>query len=148
MANVEMFDDRLPMRFWEKVQLDTASGCWLWLAYVDECGYARLRAGRPGRKGHRVAFEATRGVIPAGFEIDHLCRTRSCVNPNHLEVVTHAENVRRSNHPHAPKVACKRGHVFSAETTYLSMRHGRQVRQCRICTIERNRAWRASHSVK
>lgn len=66
--------------------------CWVWQRAVNENGYGRM----PGNQAaHRVYFERERGPVPDGLEIDHLCRVRACVRPDHMEAVTHAENVRR-----------------------------------------------------
>lgn len=93
---------------------------------------------------HRVAYELVVGPIPEGLEIDHLCRTRSCVRPDHLDPVTHAENCRRAGVPgHATKAwqakmrarkTCGRGHDV-AEATVL--KDGR--RDCRACRRERRK---------
>lgn len=76
---------------------DPETGCWIWQRSKSPQGYGRRSV--PGRKGpapaHRVAYEQAKGPIPDGLVIDHLCRNPSCVNPNHLEVVTCAENTRR-----------------------------------------------------
>jgi hypothetical protein len=82
---------------------------------------------------HRVLYRLVNGPIPIGAEIDHLCRNRSCVNPDHLEAVSHRENLMRS--PIAPaainarKTHCKYGHEFTQTNTYVSS--GR--RRCRLC---------------
>ena len=69
-----------------------ADGCWLWQGYINAFGYGVNRRGL----AHRVYYQSARGPIPRGMELDHLCRVRSCVNPDHLEAVTHLENHRRS----------------------------------------------------
>jgi hypothetical protein len=71
-------------------------GCWRWSAATMKSGYGKFSMGH-GRwvLAHRAAYELSHGPIPVGHEIDHLCRVRSCVNPMHLEAVTHAENMRR-----------------------------------------------------
>ena len=81
-------------RFWSKVnKTDT---CWLWIGAIDHGGYGTFGASAGhSRRAHRWAYEAANGPIPEGLHIDHLCRVRNCVNPDHLEVVTLAENTRR-----------------------------------------------------
>jgi hypothetical protein len=73
--------------------------CFVWLGNVSGRGYGIFGegTGESYRKiyAHRRAYEASKGEIPEGLEIDHLCRVHACVNPEHLEAVTHAENVRR-----------------------------------------------------
>ena len=80
-------------RFWAKVR--KTDGCWLWTGSHNGLGYGTIRS--VGRKMyvHRYSYELLVGPIPAGLELDHLCRVPGCVNPDHLEPVTHAENLRR-----------------------------------------------------
>jgi hypothetical protein len=78
---------------------------------------------------HRVAYELVIGQIPAGLELDHLCRNVVCVNPAHLEPVTRAENMRRRS---AAQTHCKHGHEFTPENTYYYW-HGGRHRACRAC---------------
>jgi hypothetical protein len=73
----------------------TDTGCWIWRRTKAWSGYAMMRDAGKGRLAHRVYFERAKGPIPAGYQLDHLCRERLCVNPDHLEVVTRRENVRR-----------------------------------------------------
>jgi hypothetical protein len=81
--------------FDEKWVPEPNTGCWLWMAYVNPAGYGR--ASRTGTRSmapaHRVAWEIYRGPIPEGMVLDHICRERSCVNPDHLRVVTQRENL-------------------------------------------------------
>lgn len=81
-------------RFWEKV--DKTGDCWLWTGALVN-GYGVIHSGTKHTFAHRVAYEMLSHPIPAGLVIDHLCRTPRCVNPAHLEPVTHTENVRRGN---------------------------------------------------
>jgi hypothetical protein len=81
-------------RFWTKIRRDE-NGCWLWQAGLAHNGYGHLKVGRRTVKAHRFAYELLVGPVLEHLELDHLCRVRSCVNPAHLEPVTHAENVRR-----------------------------------------------------
>lgn len=107
--------------------LSRGDGCWEWIGFHDRLGYARIQVGRSGWMAHRIAYETFIGPIPDGLELDHLCRNRGCVNPTHLEPVTHLENMRRGLH--ANKTQCPRGHPYDAENTLH--RDGR--RWCRIC---------------
>lgn len=126
-------------RFWAKVD-KIPDGCWVWIAKVSGGGYGEFY---PTRKApvaaHRYAYEMLREPIPAGLQLDHLCRNRACCNPDHLEPVTSRENTLRGNSPGALALRtnhCKRGHEFTDENTYR-VPNGRQCRTCR-------RAWEAA----
>ena len=116
-------------RFLSRVERDNQTGCWIWVGSQSTTGYGRFYS-----KGyaHRWVYEATRGVIPTGFEIDHLCRTRLCVNPTHLEAVTHQVNVLRGDAESARLHLlgkCKRGHLMTPTNT----RHRKDAPNKRIC---------------
>ena len=82
-------------RLWRHVE--RTEDCWLWYGATDLTGYGQIRVAGRLLKVHRLAYELEVGPIPEGFEIDHLCRVRNCVRPDHLEAVTLRENRRRAN---------------------------------------------------
>ncbi len=86
-------------RMMKNVSIEPNSGCWLWVGTVDLNGYARfaevIRGKHYNRIAHRAIYTALIGPIPEGLQLDHLCRVRCCVNPQHLEPVTLQENLRR-----------------------------------------------------
>ena len=125
-------------RFWAKV--DRSGECWLWTAATAN-GYGRFRWRGRASFAHRVVYELEVGPIPEGLQIDHLCRTRNCVNPSHLELVTQAENIRRGA-PYKRKTHCHRGHPFNDENTARLTGRGRVERRCRACSRARDAQYR------
>lgn len=86
-------EERIAIRFWAKVtKTDT---CWLWTAVTLPNGYGLVTINKRKIYVHRWSYEATKGPIPDGLVIDHLCRVRNCVNPDHLEAVTNQVNILR-----------------------------------------------------
>jgi hypothetical protein len=79
-----------------KWDVDPNTGCWLWSGALNEFGYGITGSKRWGYLAHRASYARFVGPIPEGLELDHLCRVRRCINPDHLEPVTHRENVWRS----------------------------------------------------
>ena len=109
------------------------SPCWLWEGYVDQLGYGRAKWEGKQVKVHRAAYEAAKGPIPPGLEIDHLCSVRNCYNPAHLEAVTHAENVRRGRAGEfwAAKTHCPQDHEYSPENTFINKKGARVCLTCK-----------------
>lgn len=114
----------------------TGDGCWEWPGKRDPNGY-----GRAGKWwAHRVAYEVWVGPVPAGLELDHLCRNPACVRPDHLEPVTHRVNMLRGRTigaRNAAKTHCIHGHEFTLANTYIRSDTG--GRQCRQCGRDRDR---------
>lgn len=108
------------------------SGCWLWRGGKNRDGY-----GQNSEPVHRRAYRWMVGPVPVGMELDHLCRTRNCVNPHHLEPVTKAENQRRRNHPGRewhPRPYCRRGHALTGDNVKVwSKGGGRMGIYCYLC---------------
>jgi hypothetical protein len=118
-----------------------ADGCWSWLGAKNGHGYGVVRVdGRPMRGAHRVVYEAMRGEIGDGLHLDHLCRVRHCVNPDHLEPVAQRENTLRGEGPsaaNARKTACLRGHPLVGDNLIAFANPHR--RSCKTCHRERER---------
>jgi hypothetical protein len=127
---------QLEARFWSKVS--KTSTCWIWNKALVR-GYGHCFWQGRYRIAHIVAYELLIGPVPKGLELDHKCRVTSCVNPAHLEPVTHRENVIvRGVGPFAQRARqthCLRGHEFTPKNTYIHKSRG--VRVCRTCHRDR-----------
>jgi len=116
-------------RFWSKVR--KTETCWLWTASKTWDGYGQFA--RDGRlvKAHRWSWEQLRGPIPDGLVIDHLCRVRACVKPDHMEVVTIRENTNRGRSANRDKTCCPAGHSYAGDNLYVNPDGERICRACR-----------------
>jgi hypothetical protein len=143
---VDMHKPTLPERFWSKVEV-RASGCWLWTGPIAAEGYGWYNRDAISGPAHRFSYEQTVGPIPGGLQLDHLCRVRHCVNPEHLEPVTQRVNVLRGESPSAiaaRKTVCLNGHDLNdPANVYHNIPSRPGTRTCRPCAIARARAQRA-----
>jgi hypothetical protein len=134
----------LPERFWDKVHLD-ASGCWLWTGARNDKGYGLFTSDGARKtlrkiRAHRASYLTLIGEVPDGLVLDHLCRVRHCVNPDHLEPVTHRVNLLRGETLAARNhklTHCKREHPFDEANTWVDKKG---TRHCRTCHRDRQRA--------
>lgn len=128
-------------RFWERV--DKTGDCWIWTGSRNGKGYGVSVRDKAKGMAHRRSFEMLKAPIPTGMVLDHLCRTPPCVNPDHLEPVTVAENNARgvvrdvTRQRHAKRTHCKSGHLVSGENEYKAPDGRRKCREC-MKTYSRN----------
>lgn len=115
--------------------------CIIWTKYINPDGYGQKWDGRSMRMAHRVIWEEQRGSIPEGMELDHLCKTRACVNLDHLELVTRQQNIERSDVGSywRAKTQCRYGH---SPEKYVRGSNGK--RHCSECKVLRSRIDRAA----
>ena len=116
--------------FWSRV--NKTDSCWLWTGPQLK-GYGK----QGSRLAHRIAYQLLAGPISDGLDLDHLCCTPLCVNPNHLEPVTPHENFLRYR---ARQTHCRNGHEFTFENTHIRSSNGARV--CRACAVDHSRRYR------
>lgn len=122
----------LPERFLDKVAFCPTTGCWIWCGALRNKSYGNFHDGHKSVRAHRYAFEAVKGSIPAGMEIDHLCCLTFCVNPDHLEAVHHSENMLRLSRS-VRKQFCPKGHEMTPENTAKRSSKSLAGFRCREC---------------
>lgn len=136
-------------RFWSKVNIGAPNECWEWQAYRMALGYGSLTIRQQVTLAHRFSYEVINGSIPEHLTLDHLCRNPPCVNPDHLEPVSHRTNVLRGTSPsaiNARKTHCVHGHEFTSENTYTSEgKSGQLERACRICRRIKRKEYYENH---
>jgi hypothetical protein len=119
---------------WFWLQIEFTNTCWLWTRRASVRGYGQFSEGNSLVLAHRYAYEFCYGPVPPGLELDHLCRIHACVNPDHLEAVTHRENVLRGTGVsaiNARKTSCPRGHPYDSADA--------RARYCLRCIRDRQR---------
>lgn len=116
-------------------------GCWIWIAGFNRLGYGQVHDSDRNLDllAHRASYTLFRGQIPDGLALDHLCRQPRCINPEHLEPVTHRENMARVKAAnHDAKSECPSGHPYSFANTWMSSEGYRKCRTC--CRLRRREA--------
>lgn len=120
-------------RFESKYIPEPNSGCWIWLAGTATEGYGKFWVDGATDLAHRVSWRLAGRATPSNTELDHLCRNRLCCNPDHLEPVSHRENMLRGVSPTALTARsnfCKNGHEFTVENTYYLANGWRRCHAC------------------
>ena len=146
LVKLSNYGEPADVRFWQKVDRSAGdAACWPWTGGTGGYGHGIFytEAGGGLIHAHKWLWEQMNGPVPPGLELDHLCRTPGCVNPAHMEAVTHRENVLRGNAPtalNAVKTHCPSGHAYDQANTYVG-RDG--SRRCRACARAYQRERRA-----
>lgn len=132
-------------RFRLRYSIDPDTGCWEWAGARHEAGYGIVGTNRDGTfRAHRIAYEHHVGPIPDGLQLDHLCRNRGCINPEHVEPVTNAQNTRRGD---KTKLTWKdvreiRRAYAAGGTTYRKLARRFSVSSCAISNIINHKRWK------
>ena len=139
---------------YKKIIIDK-NGCWLWQKRINKSGYgitSRVYKGKIESQPHRLSYKVHIGDIKPRLMLDHLCRVRNCVNPYHLEPVTHRENQLRGIgfvFQNFNKDICINGHAFNSKNTiYSKSKDGYDHRECRKCRREIYKRWANKLAIK
>jgi hypothetical protein len=130
------------IRFRAKLDTSDPAACWIWTGTLINGLYGQFWDGKKKIYAHRWSYQHHVGPIPAGLQLDHLCRTPACVNPRHLEPVTARVNTLRSTSipaKNAVKTHCKHGHLLTGRNLVLVP----EGRKCRTCRTDINRRAKA-----
>jgi hypothetical protein len=138
-------NDKLIQRLYSKFVMSSnffnGSYCWDWLAYTNYRGYGEVAYNGKKVNAYKLMYELFVQIVPEGLVLDHLCRRRICVNPDHLEPVTQEVNMSRG--ANATKTHCKNGHEFAGHNLMVrTKKNGKTRRQCRTCTAVASEAAR------
>jgi len=132
-------DSRTLQRFFDKIQQSRL--CWEWTSAQDLHGYSLFWCKQKTRLAHRVSYEIFKGFVPHDLQIDHLCKNKKCVNPDHLELVTPQENMNRVDWKeritfNETKTHCPQGHEYTGKNLLISC-YGSRV--CKICKLQQSK---------
>jgi hypothetical protein len=131
-----------PQRRYEVRDCGHEPPCWVWMLSIDRGGYGHVKVRGVTTLAHRLYYEQSVGVVPQGLELDHLCRNRACVNPEHLEPVTPAENVRRRiDISLTSTTAGEIKSLVGAGWAQADIARAYGVSQQLVCDIKKGRAW-------
>lgn len=158
MKPIPIYDDRtlfrgrwrglsIVERLYSQCEVNERTGCWEWTGPIDADGYGWFSVRQVNRvKVHRLSLELNQGQIPEGFHAGHTChdedpscnggptcRHRRCINPDHLEAMSSADNTRRGMRPRPQKIKarCKHGHPYTPENTIIRKRGTKECRECK-----------------
>jgi len=124
-------------RFWSGVSQPADSDCWEWTRGKNSSGYGRISIAYKNRLTHRVSYTLMVGPIPDGLTLDHLCRNKICVNPDHLEPVPSLVNVRRAKPHLLDRDTCANGHAITPDSVYV-FKSGKS--SCKQCSSDKQKA--------
>ncbi|MDH3603524.1 MAG: HNH endonuclease [Candidatus Tectomicrobia bacterium] len=117
MDKDKLYTEKDEERFLSKIEIDYDSGCWLWQAYTNHSGYGQFRLRKTTVRAHRVMFATWIGNIPDGYEVDHLCKVRHCVNPKHLTLIDFDGHRQQGAEYLSSRDTCINGHRYTEENT-------------------------------
>ena len=132
--SVDAQDPTLQEKFWNRVDKAGPNECWLWTGAITQKGYGSFSAGRQPMPAHRFSYHLHNPDMDHSLVVDHICRNRACVNPNHLRLTTNRENVLCGVGPsasNARKTHCPRGHAYVGQNIQTNRSGERICKECR-----------------